>query len=166
MKAWHVVLVACVLSMGTHSAFSQGSRGVEVSTGVCDISGISYSAEYFHPLFLSQFYGLGGVSTFTQTGSGEIQFQRFFFGIQIGDYFFVAPKLSFNFASNRSSFGANREMFLSWGLEAGLMIHPSHLIAFGFKVAYDRGPEDPSADVHRPIEINSISLLVRLKPIN
>ena len=166
MRTSGLLIVVLLICLESKSAICQHSNGVEVSVGIGDTYGFSYSGEYFHPLPLSQFYVLGGVASFTQSSSNMILFQRIFLGVQIGDYLFLAPKVSYNFYPTRSHGGTSRDSFLAWGLEGGLMLHPSGQFAFGAKVSYDRGPEQVSYDVRTPIEINTMSIFLRLTPNN
>jgi hypothetical protein len=152
------------------SSASQGSHGIELAAGVVENFGFSFSAAYFHPLPLQQFYAIGGVSFCSAHGSSNVvpadwgnvlrttnppAIQRLFLGVQVGDYLFAIPKLSLNSYGKQTSIG--------WGLDGGLMLHPSRFIAFGFKFTYDQFRLVGNGSGYWPHEVNTMALLFRIK---
>ncbi len=163
MRTIRVIVSSILMCCGSLSAVAQYSSGVELSVGTQDRVGYSYSGEYFHPLPLHQFYVVGGVTTFMQPRFDAILFQKVFVGVQIGEYFFIVPKFSYNFYPNHSYYAHTHQPYYDWGLDAGLMIHPSRLIAFGFKLSYDRGPDDTNLEGDHLVDVNSMAIFFRFK---
>jgi len=159
-------------------AYGQGSNGVEVSTGIgtTNIGSYTISASYFHPFLFKQVYATGGITYCNSFGryveAGAIpaviptqfggsseslfsQTEGIFLGIQVGDYVFVHPKLSYNFYGRYSSPG--------WGFAGGLLLHPTRVIGIGLSISYDRVRFDRSLDTLGPAGTTSLMLLLRFK---
>jgi len=169
-----IFLLLCVAAL---EGRGQGAPGVQLGVGPDEFVnnvGVSASAMYFHPLLFKQIYATAGM-TYSEglvhyfpadpkpggyglspstssyfTGSGGA-----FVGLQIGDYTFVMPSLSYNFYGNHASAG--------WGFAGGLLLHPSRVIGVGFSIDYARLRFDNSLDVFGPIERTSFTLLLRFK---
>jgi hypothetical protein len=168
-------LVPLILVFSVQPAFSQGTSGIGFTLGWSDEAKFSPTIHYFHPLPISQFYAVGGysysnagvsppafvvdpspgVSTVASTAVVRSYFSelhRFFAGVQIGDYVFALPRVSYNFYGDYSSLG--------WGFTGGILAHPSQRFAIGGSIAYDRLRFDSKLDRFGPVALTSIQLNV------
>jgi hypothetical protein len=139
-------------------AFGQGQPGIGVGVGWSQEAKLSLTAEYFHPLPLKQFYAVAGFS-FSNSGTQVTDdihnmyfsgINRLFLGIQIGDYLFALPRVSYNIYGKYTSVG--------WGFTGGMRIHPHRIISFGFGVAYDRLRFDSTLDRFGPVSATTVGL--------
>ncbi len=168
MRTKHYLQFLLVMVIGYADVLAQNGNGIEVSAGIVQQYALTYGGMYFHPLPLKQFYAVGGVQSITESHSrnGKIEFQRVFLGVQVGDFFFVLPKLSYNFYSTHSANYRIGRPFFAPGVEGGLMLHPSDRISFGVKLSYEAGPPDDRFEVARTTEFESTLLFIRISLSN
>jgi len=170
-------ILAFAMCFAIAEARSQGRAGVQLGMGLetfIDNGGYSVSMTYFHPLLFKQIYATGGlyahesavrvvapvaepaVPWFTPEPYSYFRTSRgAAVGLQIGEWVFVRPSLSYNFYGDYNSPG--------WGFSGGLLIHPNGEMAVGFSIDYARLRFDHTLDAYGPVETTDFVLLLRIK---
>ena len=167
------LLILCVIAL---EARGQGTPAMQFRMGLASsTTGNVYTvaADYAQPLLFKQIYATGGIY-FSEwrpptegdpppagtaylpprySGFGESRGAAL--GLQVGEYTFIHPTLSYNF------YGAYRS--LGWGFAGGLLLHPTRFFALGFSIDYTRLRFDHALDEFGPVECITYSLLFRIK---
>ena len=167
-----------LLVVGVQGAFGQGDPGLGLALDYSEEAKYGTTIQYFHPLQIQQFYVVGGYSYskggvspepgslapehgLHVLGSEWVQpiplthLHRFFAGVQIGDYVYALPRISYNIYGDYRSVG--------WGFVGGFYVHPSRRIALGASLAYDRLRFDNKLDRFGPVGLLSAQLNVIVK---
>lgn len=153
-----LTIVLILLSFTT--TFAQFTYGVSISGGLITDGGSKITAHYFHPVLTKHLFITGGfsfVNEYRHT-TDDINNDYFtkntqiFSGIQLGKYFHIMPKITYNYYGKYSSFG--------WGIVAGVLIPIQDTISFGLSVSHDRLRFDSNYDQFGII--NPTAILLKL----
>lgn len=156
MRRLNLILTILILPI---TVIAQYRGGISLSGGIAT-EGLTFSASYFHPLVIRQFYIVGGFDYLKKELSVtddiyHLYFSKVsqaFFGVRIGDYLFAIPKISYNWYGKYESVG--------WGIAAGLLWRPTDHLSLGFSVGHDQIRFDSSVDQYGPAQYQSISLII------